>query len=309
VSAIEPFLDLMRCPACESPLSRQGDTLVCAKLGHRYDVNALGIPIFVATPSSDDARVQADLYDRIVDRYLANLTYAHTMEYMDYLDQQVISRVVQPIGAMAEICCGGGEACWLFRDEVGRAIGLDISSGMLARARKRLPGTQFAFVQGDACQLPLADRSYDAVFMLGGIHHVNDRAALFAEVCRILKPGGRYYFREPLDDLWVWRTLRAAIYRMSSMLDGETERPLRRAETVAQLQKAGMQVDAWHPVGFLGWCLLMNSDVLVANRLLRFIPGIRAFTRFMTRVDEAMLRLPGFADAGTQVVGIASKPK
>jgi hypothetical protein len=52
----------------------------------------------------------------------------------------------------------------------------------------------------------------------------------------------------------------------------------------------------------------MNSDVLVVNRLFRFVPGIRAITRGATRLDEVMLRLPGLGGAGLQVIGVAEKP-
>jgi hypothetical protein len=40
---------------------------------------------------------------------------------------------------------------------------------------------------------------------------------------------------------------------------------------------------SWKTYGFLGFCLLMNSDVLIFNRLFRFIPGIRAITRAFAR--------------------------
>jgi hypothetical protein len=53
----------------------------------------------------------------------------------------------------------------------------------------------------------------------------------------------------------------------------------------------------------------MNSDVLVFNRLLRFLPGIREITRWAARVDGWTLKLPGLAGAGLQVVGVAEKPR
>jgi hypothetical protein len=52
----------------------------------------------------------------------------------------------------------------------------------------------------------------------------------------------------------------------------------------------------------------MNSDVLIFNRLFRFVPGIRGFTRMMTHVDRMTLSLPGMSRAGLQVVGVAEKP-
>ena len=85
-----------------------------------------------------------------------------------------------------------------------RAVGVDISLNMLRAARNHHRAPNLAFIQGDATRLPLADGAFDSVFMLGGIHHVNDRIALFREVARILKPGGRFYFREPVSDFWPW---------------------------------------------------------------------------------------------------------
>ena len=51
----------------------------------------------------------------------------------------------------------------------------------------------------------------------------------------------------------------------------------------------------------------MNSDVLVFNRLFRFIPGIRALTRLAAKFDDWTVRMPGLRRAGLQVVGVAEK--
>ena len=52
----------------------------------------------------------------------------------------------------------------------------------------------------------------------------------------------------------------------------------------------------------------MNSDVLVFNRLFRFIPGIRSITRFAAYLDDLVVKLPGLSRAGLQVIGVAEKP-
>lgn len=186
-------------------------------------------------------------------------------------------------------------------------MGFDISARMLEAARRENPDPKVLFVQGDATALPVADGAFDTVFILGGIHHVNDRAALFAEVRRTLAPGGRLVFREPLNDFLLWRLLRGAIYKLSPALDEATERPLRERTTRSALETAGLRVIAWQPCGLLGFCLFMNSDVLVANRLLRYVPGIRALTRGFTRLDGLLLALPFLRRAGLQVVGVAEK--
>jgi ubiquinone/menaquinone biosynthesis C-methylase UbiE len=301
-------LDLLRCPATGESLEERDGALISVRSGRRYELGTNGVPLFAREWMSDDARVQEAHYDRIASTYLENLTYGHTEEYMAYFDRALLDQVNGPLDTIIEVCCGAGEACWLLRERVGRAVGVDVSTAMLARARARLPDSRFEFAQGDACRLPVADAIADAAFMLGGVHHVNDRARLFGEVFRVLKPGGRLYFREPLDDFILWRLARRVIYRLSPTLDAETERPLRKRPTCLALEQAGFRVRAWRSLGFIGCCLLMNSDVLVFNRLFRFMPGIRSFTRFMTAVDDATLRLPGLRDAGVAVIGVAVKP-
>jgi SAM-dependent methyltransferase len=145
--------------------------------------------------------------------------------------------------------------------------------------------------------------------MLGGIHHVNNRAGLFAEIHRVLKPGGLFLWREPVDDFFLWRWLRVLIYRLSPTLDADTEHPIRKTPTWVELTSAGLTVEQWKTFGFLGYCFLMNSDVLVVTRALKYLPGIRALTRTMCHVDALTLRLPGLADAGLIAMGAARKAR
>jgi ubiquinone/menaquinone biosynthesis C-methylase UbiE len=307
-SPLATFLDLLQCPLSGEALTLDQGRLRTTSGRHTYDINAAGVPLFAGEWCSDEARIQQAHYDRVASAYLTNLGYPHTEEYMKYWDRVLLEEVREPLGTVAEICCGAGEASWMMRDRVTRAVGVDISTAMLARARQRLPHDRFAFLQGDATRLPLRDASFDAVFMLGGIHHVNDRDALFAQVFRILKPGGRFYFREPLNDFFAWRWSRAIIYRLSPALDAGTEHPLQRDPTIPQLTRAGFAVDTWKTMGFVASCFLMNSDVLVVNRLLRYLPGIRPLTCALARFDEACLTLPGLGDAGVAVTGVAHKP-
>ena len=74
------------------------------------------------------------------------------------------------------------------------------------------------------------------------------------------------------------------------------------------LEEAGLELVTWRPCGLLGFCFFMNSDVLVFNRLFRFVPGIRALVRASTRFDDLCLKIPGLKNAGLQVIGVARKP-
>jgi len=61
--------------------------------------------------------------------------------------------------------------------------------------------------------------------------------------------------------------------------------------------------------GFFGFCLFMNSDVLVFNRLFRYLPGIRAVTRLSAKIDDLITGAPGMKESGLIVVGSARKPE
>ena len=300
-------LDLLRCPRTGTELQAQEGRLVCAE-GHQYALTPEGLPLFAAESSTEEAQAQGQHYDAIAPSYVQNLNYPHTQEYTAFLDRVLRDVVGEgPLGTVAEICCGRGEAFLLFGDRVDRGVGVDMSVAMLKLALSLHSAPRVSFVQGDATQLPLAGESFDTVFMLGGVHHINDRRSLFREVSRILKPGGVFYFREPVNDFLLWRWLRALIYRLSPSLDHKTERPLRWAETVPPLEALGMRCRHWSTHGFLGLCVFMNSDVLVVNRLFRFLPGIRKLTRLSVRLDETFTGLRPLQRAGLQVLGAAVK--
>lgn len=305
----ESFLRKLRCPVSGEPLALEQDALVSASGKNRYEIHAGSIPLFADEFCSADADRQKQHYDQLAALYLENLSYPHTEEYTQYLDRTFLNLLTDDsLGQCLEICCGQGDALSLMADQIDEGLGLDVSVAMLEAAASEKRLAPFHFIQGDATSLPLPDESVDRVFMFGGIHHVSDRQGLFREIARVLRPGGEFYFREPVSDFFLWRGLRAIIYRLSPHLDHQTERPLLYNETEPPLRHAGLVLEKWRTCGFLGFCLLMNSDVLVFNRWFRLLPGIRAITRQLARFDEWIVLLPGMKNAGLQVVGRAVKP-
>ncbi|PID97153.1 MAG: SAM-dependent methyltransferase [Actinomycetales bacterium] len=108
----------------------------------------------------------------------------------------VTGRDVLEIGAGAAQC-----SRWVQR-RGGRAVATDLSAGMLHRARAidsafaaplgSGPGP-VPLVQCDARRLPFADASFDTVFTAYGVFgFVADPVRVLAEVCRVLRPGGRF---------------------------------------------------------------------------------------------------------------------
>jgi SAM-dependent methyltransferase len=88
-----------------------------------------------------------------------------------------------------DVGCGTGRLCAALDALGSRTAGVDASAEMLAVARSRLPDG-IVLEQAKAESLPFGDASFDRVTMQLSVHLV-DRPAAFAEVARVLGPGGR----------------------------------------------------------------------------------------------------------------------
>ena len=142
-------------------------------------------------------------------------------------------------GTVLEIGCGRGVGIEVILDQFHAAhvYGIDLDPFQIKLASKRLQGRYdglFTLAQGDAERLPFADASFDAVFDFGALHHVPDWQTAIAEIRRVLKPGGTFFFEE---------VTRAALERWlyRRFLEHPTENRFSEPEFLAQAVKYGMQ--------------------------------------------------------------------
>src|SRR5438034_4880482 len=78
--------------------------------------------------------------------------------------------------------------------ERGHVTGIDMSPPMLAKARAaaaEMGAATVEFVESEAERLPFPDESFDVVISNGVIDLIPDKDAVFAEIFRVLTPGGR----------------------------------------------------------------------------------------------------------------------
>ena len=98
---------------------------------------------------------------------------------------------------MLDLGCGAGTDLLIaaqMTGPAGRAIGIDMTPAMLDRARSSAQAMGLPNVElhrGVIEELPLDDESVDAVISNGVIDLVPDKDAVFAEIDRVLRPGGR----------------------------------------------------------------------------------------------------------------------
>ena len=95
-------------------------------------------------------------------------------------------------GDVLETACGTGVVSRYLAAQAKSLCATDFSEPMLDVARSRSPGVDFRFA--DACDLPFADASFDAVVNQFGVMFVPDEARCYAEAARVLRPGGMVAF-------------------------------------------------------------------------------------------------------------------
>jgi malonyl-CoA O-methyltransferase len=117
--------------------------------------------------------------------------------------------------AVLELGCGTGLNTEWLAASAGEVLALDFSDGMMAQARRRAP--QATFVQHDiSLPLPAADGSFDVVVETLVLEHLARLDALFAEIRRVLRPGGVFF----LCELHPFRQLKGKQARIADPASG-----------------------------------------------------------------------------------------
>jgi len=176
----------------------------------------------------DRLQTEAEFHDQMVEqdtRWTGFREYglsSASIEYAFELVRNANGKVFVDMG------CGAGERTIPLLFPETQCYAFDISFRMAAEAQDRLRsiadeiGCTISCQQMAGEQLAFAANSVDVVFGISVIHHL-DLTLAYSEISRVLKPGGRGIFVEPLDHHPI-----AKMYRMlTPSRHTETEKPLR----------------------------------------------------------------------------------
>lgn len=216
------------------------------------------------------ARVRA-MFDRIAPRYdrLNRLLTGG-------LDQRWRRRAVAAVGIgsddrVLDLACGTGDLAELCAARGARVLGVDFAGAMLRGARSR--GIPAVLVQGDAARLPVRDGWASAVVSGFALRNFVSLPEVFAELARVVAPGGRIALLDvdrprsrwlrPLHALWFDR----AVPRIGGLLSDRaayaylpqsTSYLPPASELVASLERAGF-AGARHETLLFGTVQLLTA--------------------------------------------------
>jgi len=164
-----------------------------------------------------------------------------------------------------EVGCGTGLIMRGLDGRAKRLVGVDISPGMLAEARRR----GFDVFEGRAEKLPFADESFDLAYSFKVLAHVPDIELALREMARVLRPGG-HLVAEFYNALSL-RRLAKRIGRPGKISDGRTEAEMfTRWDTPRQVTgylPPGLVFEGWRGVRVLTPVAFVHDVPLVGGLL------------------------------------------
>ncbi len=257
-SALEPAAEFLCCVQCGHPeLLFFAEQLVCAGCARAYEIRPPGIPRLMTDEAMRRNAVHELQWDRTPAADYDQLCRDNrpVWQAIDTLAMQYCS------GESLEVCCGSGRFLEILRrsSRMKTVLGVDISISMLRMAWDK---GHRGLVQASADDLPIRSGTMDTVASSGSGLSFLDRKETYAEIARVLRPGGFFVF----DLLNYW----------PSIVDYAWERYLAkgrlpRREVLHEYKLAGNMRDAKDEVQLLRRAGLR----LVEMKSVRYIPLLR----------------------------------
>ena len=197
---------------------------------------------FKTVDEQDKARHVRSVFDSVASKYdvmndlmsmgLHRLWKAYTVQVANLM----------PGDQVLDIAGGTGDLAMAFAKQVGpsgRVVHTDINEAMLSTGRDRLlnHGLVLPTLVCDAEKLPFADGHFDLVSVAFGLRNMTHKDQALAEMCRVLKPGGKLMVLEfskvakPLEKVYDWYSFKV-LPRMGQMVAGDADSYRYLAESI-----------------------------------------------------------------------------
>lgn len=190
------LLDILRCPYSNLPLTSQGKLLIAGE--YQYPIDE-GIPNLVDDTkiAPIDAHFQQQYGEKAVQKYDPALRFLSLLiGCWEPTERKNLINLLNPPsgGLILEVSVGTGANLPYLSNTLGdhgEIVGVDLSLSMMSVAQKQITKitNPIHLIRADACYLPFAENSFDAILHFGGINMFGDRKRALAEMVRVAKPG------------------------------------------------------------------------------------------------------------------------
>lgn len=156
-------------------------------------------------------------------------------EWAQFVREVIVPTVLPDVGALGddvlEVGPGYGATTDVFREQVAHLTAVEIDPELAAALAERLAGANVTVVEGDATAMAFDDDRFTGATCFSMLHHVPSEALqdrLFAEVARVVRPGGLFAATD---------SVHAA--DLEAFHEGDTFMPLDPATIADRLARAG----------------------------------------------------------------------
>jgi SAM-dependent methyltransferase len=211
-----------------------------------------------------------------------------------------------PLAGRRIVLLGNGASekeLFFLRQDPELLVFSDLSAAAVRSVRDRYDleahGDRVCFAAIDAFDLPLADESVDLVYGNAFVHHLDELDRFFAEVARVLRPGGRAVF---MDDAYapLWQhakqTWLRPLMRYTHRLQPISPEDLRftmgggfREDDLAPRVRAVGGEPWFHRQSFLYYFWTRARDRLIPDRMRRLADS-RRILRALIALDDRLAR-------------------
>ncbi len=182
--------------------------------------------------------------------------------------------------------CGTGHNAVALAELGATVVGIDVSAEAIRKARRRAGDNEtLTFIRMDAEAMSFPDDHFDLIYGSSILHHL-DVGAASREIARVLRPGGRAVFLEPLGHNVLINLYR----RLTPALRTVDEHPLLMAD-LDTMAAHFEQMRVHH-----------HALATLAMVPFRKLPGAGRLLGTLQAVDRVLFRVPAFRRQAWQVV-------
>lgn len=200
------LMAVLRCLHCGGHFRQDPAQLRCDGCGEAVPI-VDGVPRFVASHLDEMAERTRRSFGYEWTHF-TDWTASGDTNFADYFGDLDLSTLSGDL--VLDAGCGMGRHARMMAPHVRQLVALDFSDAIGQASRTLAVVPHAACLQADLSRPPLADDTFDFVYSLGVLHHLQDTSGALARLVRLVRPGGRlriYLYWQP--DGWRGRLLAA----------------------------------------------------------------------------------------------------